>query len=146
MPRLVTLAIIAGLASAAISGTAQNTTPKIHAVPIQRTSSTSGLEMYSSYCAACHGATATGNGPAAQALKVPPTDLTALSKNNHGVFPADHVRAVLQFGATTPAHGSAGMPVWGSVLRTLHTTESNPNTLVNLRIMNLTNYLKQLQK
>jgi mono/diheme cytochrome c family protein len=146
MPRLVTLALIAGLASASIPAIAQNAAPKVNSVPIQRTSSTSGQEMYTSYCAACHGATATGNGPAASALKATPTDLTTLSRNNHGVFPADHVRAILQFGVTTPSHGSAQMPVWGTVLRSLHTSESNPNTLVNLRIMNLTNYLKQIQK
>ena len=145
MPKLVTLALIAGLASASVLGFAQNTAPKIKVVPIQPTSPTSGQEMYANYCAACHGAKATGNGPAAQAMKVPPTDLTMLSKNNHGVFPADHVRAVLQFGVMTPAHGSADMPVWGTLLRTLPPSP-NPTMVVNQRLLNLTNYLKQIQK
>ncbi len=146
MPKLITLALMAGFASASILGFAQDTTPKIKVVPVQPTSPTSGQEMYAAYCASCHGAKATGNGPAAEALKTPPPDLTVLSKNNGGVFPADRVRTVLQFGVMTPAHGSADMPVWGDLLRTLHSTSPNTNMVVNQRILNLTNYLKEIQK
>ena len=146
MPKLVTIALMAGLASASILGFAQDTVPKIKTVPIQPTSPTSGQEMYATYCAACHGAKATGNGPAAQAMKAPPADLTMLSKKNNGVFPADHVHAVLQFGVMTPAHGSAEMPIWGTLLRTLQPPSPNSTMVVNQRILNLTNYLKQIQK
>jgi len=137
---------MAGFASAAILGFAQDTIPKVKAVPIQPTSPTSGPEMYATYCAACHGAKATGNGPAAQAMKIPPPDLTTLSQKNGGVFPADHVRTVLEFGVMTPAHGSSDMPVWGDLLRTLHSTSPNTDMVVNQRIHNLTSYLKQIQK
>jgi mono/diheme cytochrome c family protein len=146
MPKLVTLVLMAGFVSATILGVAQDTVPKVKDVPIQPTSPTSGPEMYATYCAACHGAKAKGNGPAAPAMKVPPPDLTALSQKNNGVFPADHVRAVLQFGVMTPAHGSADMPVWGDLLRTLHSTSPNNDMVVNQRILNLTNYLKQIQQ
>jgi mono/diheme cytochrome c family protein len=146
MPKLVALVLMAGFASAAILGFAQDTIPKVKAVPIQPTSPTSGPEMYATYCAACHGAKATGNGPAAQAMKIPPPDLTTLSQKNGGVFPADHVRTVLEFGVMTPAHGSSDMPVWGDLLRTLHSTSPNTDMVVNQRIHNLTSYLKQIQK
>jgi mono/diheme cytochrome c family protein len=146
MPKLVTLVLMAGFASASFLGFSQDTTPKIKIVPVQPTSPTSGQEMYSSYCAACHGAKATGNGPAAQALKVAPPDLTTLAEKNGGVFPADRVRTVLQFGVMTQAHGSAEMPVWGDLLRTLHSTSPNTNMVVNQRILNLTNYIKGIQK
>jgi mono/diheme cytochrome c family protein len=146
MPKLAIITLMAAFASGAILGFAQDTTPKVKTVPIQPTSPTSGQEMYATYCASCHGAKATGDGPAAPAMKRQPADLTALSKNNGGVFPADHVRAVLQFGVMTPAHGSADMPVWSDLLRTLHSTSPDTNMVVNQRITNLTNYLKQIQK
>jgi hypothetical protein len=62
------------------------------------------------------------------------------------IAPDRHVRAVLQFGVMTPAHGSADMPVWGDLLRTLHSTSPNNDMVVNQRILNLTNYLKQIQQ
>ena len=41
-------------------------------VPIQPTSPVSGKEMYTAYCAACHGTDGKGGGPASGALKIPP--------------------------------------------------------------------------
>jgi len=38
---------------------------------VKATSPPSGPEMYTSYYAACHGVDGKGNGPAAEALKVP---------------------------------------------------------------------------
>jgi hypothetical protein len=58
-----------------------------------------------------------GNGPAAVALKPPPTDLTTLTKANEGKYPAGFVSAVLKFGRNPAAHGSSEMPVWGSRLK-----------------------------
>ena len=48
------------------------------------TSPASGAEMYNAYCAACHGATGKGDGPAATALKTPPTNLTTLAAKTTG--------------------------------------------------------------
>lgn len=146
MPKIITIALMAGFASASILGFAQQTTPKVKTVPIQPTSPASGKQMYATYCTSCHGADATGNGPAAAAMKIPPPNLTTLSKKNGGVFPADRVQAVLKFGVMTPAHGSADMPVWGDLLRTLQSTSPNTEMVVNQRVNNLTNYLKQIQK
>ncbi|MBZ5572099.1 MAG: cytochrome c [Acidobacteriia bacterium] len=44
----------------------------------------SGQQMYSAYCAVCHGNDGKGGGPAAEALKVPPPDLTVLARKNGG--------------------------------------------------------------
>jgi mono/diheme cytochrome c family protein len=125
---------------------AQQPTPKIKTVPMRQTSPASGQQMYVTYCASCHGPSGTGNGPAAQALKSPPPDLSALSKNNGGVFPSERVASVLRLGVTAPAHGSAEMPIWGDLLPSLSTGSKDSSTEVQQRVLNLTNYLKKLQK
>lgn len=146
MSRFRSFALFAGLASIALSGSAQQPTPRVNVVPIQQTPIDSGQKMFNSYCAACHGANATGNGPAAQALKIPPADLTVLSQKNKGAFPSQHVASVLQFGVENPAHGTAVMPIWGNLMLTLYPSNQDAATLVNQRIYNLTEYLKKIQK
>ena len=149
MQQPILIAVLAGVISAGTSlAGAQQPTPetKIKPVPIQPTSPASGEQMYSTYCAVCHGTKATGNGPAAPAMKIPPPDLTMLSQKNGGVFPADHVSTVLKFGVENPAHGTSQMPICGDLMGTLHSSSSDNATVVHQRIVNLTNYLKQIQK
>ena len=83
------LVVVSLFGFAAAASHAQTT--EVKKEPIQMTSAASGVEMFNSYCAACHGKDAKGDGPAASALKVPPADLTQLAKKNNGKFPADHV-------------------------------------------------------
>src|ERR1700747_3834949 len=82
------------LALLAVFAMAQQPTPAnepvIKHVPVRPTSAASGPEMFASYCAVCHGADGKGNGPAASALKAPPTNLTALSKNDRGKYSSAH--------------------------------------------------------
>jgi mono/diheme cytochrome c family protein len=122
-------------------GYANAATAKV-VVQTPNTAPTNGKQMYGSYCASCHGADGKGAGPAAVALTMQPTDLTVLSKNNGGKFPAAHVVAVLQFGAVNPAHGTAEMPVWGPVFGRMSQSNSD---LRSLRISNLSRYLESLQ-
>ena len=63
-------------------------------VPVNKTNPTDGKQMYTSYCAPCHGVDGRGHGPVAAALRQPPTDLTGLAKANHGKYPDTHVIAV----------------------------------------------------
>jgi mono/diheme cytochrome c family protein len=88
---------------------------EIRHVPVRATSPASGSEMYTTYCAVCHGIDGKGRGPAADALKVPPPDLTMLAKRNGGAYPSDHVRNTIEGDLRLPAHGSKEMPVWGSL-------------------------------
>ncbi|MGA8491973.1 MAG: cytochrome c [Terriglobales bacterium] len=126
---------------------AQETTPGqtqkvIQHATIQSTSPASGKEMYTAYCAVCHGTEGKGDGPAASALKVPPTDLTTLSKNNGGKFPAMKVTSTIRGDSALPAHGSKEMPVWGSLFWTMsHGHEGE----VQQRVANLTHYIETLQ-
>ncbi len=111
-------------------------------IPVTKTTPTSGMQMYNSYCAPCHGVDGRGHGPAASALKVQPTDLTDLLKKNNGKFPDAHVVAVLQFGTEVRSHGSAEMPVWGPILGKMNRTNLQDK---QLRISNLSRYLESIQ-
>lgn len=116
--------------------------PVIKKAPIKQTSAASGKEMYTQYCAACHGADAKGTGPAVAALKTPPPDLTTLAKRNDGKYPSDHVAYILKSGTSVAAHGSSDMPTWGPLFRSL---DSAHDAVVQQRINNLNDYLASLQ-
>ena len=111
-------------------------------IPVNKTSATSGKQMYANYCAPCHGVDGKGQGPVASALKTPPSDLTVLSRNNHGKFPDTHIVTVLQNGTQISSHGTAEMPVWGPILGKMDQTNSQDRLL---RISNLSRYLETLQ-
>lgn len=119
------------------------TKPEVKHVPAPQTPASSGKEMYKSYCASCHGEIGKGNGPAAPALKTAPSDLTLLSKNNSGKFPADRVISILRGQATVTAHGNRDMPVWGPVF--WHMSQGHEGE-VQQRVANLTHYLELLQQ
>lgn len=102
----------------------------------------SGRQTYEQYCASCHGEKAKGGGPAAQALKTPPPDLTTLAKSNSGKFPYEYVSGVVRFGKPISAHGSSDMPVWGPIFNMVDYHEM----AVRKRIKNLCDYLASLQE
>ena len=112
-------------------------------IPVNKTSPTSGKQMFTSYCAPCHGVDGKGHGPAAIALKAQPSDLTAFAKNNHGAFPDTHIVSILQFGAEIPSHGSHEMPVWGPILGKMNTANAQEK---DLRITNLSRYIQTMQE
>ena len=137
-------AVIVALAMIAMAQQAAPPQEKvIKHVPVKQTSAASGQEMYNSYCAVCHGTDGKGAGPAASALKVPPTDLTALAAKSGGNYPALHVSSVLRGEAETPAHGSKDMPVWGPLFR--HLSQGH-DAEVQQRIANLNQYIDSIQK
>jgi mono/diheme cytochrome c family protein len=111
-------------------------------VTVKPTSPASGKEMYTSYCAVCHGTDGKGGGPAASALKTPPADLTMLSKNNGGEFPALKVSSILRGTSDLLAHGSKEMPVWGPLFRSM---SGGHESEVQQRVANLTQYVESLQ-
>jgi mono/diheme cytochrome c family protein len=126
-----------------MTASAQEAKKEIKHVPITPTSPASGQEMYRTYCAVCHGTDGKGNGPAADALKVPPTDLTALAGKNGGKYPAMKVSAIVSGEETLPAHGSKEMPIWGHLFRSM---SGGHESEVQQRVANLNKYIESLQK
>ena len=137
----VALAMLFSLAIAQQAAPAQNA-PAVKHVPIKNTSPNDGKSMFDNYCAVCHGKDGKGTGPAASALKATPTDLTALAKNAGGKYPAPHVASVIRGQATTTAHGSKDMPVWGPLFSSI---SQGHEAQVQQRITNLVEYVGTLQ-
>ncbi len=102
------------------------------------TSSGDGQQMFTSYCAPCHGRTGKGDGPAAPALTPKPSDLTQLAKQHGGTLSQKDLEDKMNGVAATPAHGSTDMPVWGPMFRQMTGNDQ-------LRIYNLKKYIDTLQ-
>jgi mono/diheme cytochrome c family protein len=116
--------------------------PMVKKTPIKQTSAASGKEMYGQYCAPCHGTDGKGAGPAASSMKTMPADLTQLARTHDGKYPANSVASVLKFGSGPASHGSADMPVWGPLFKSL---DKYHESVVQQRISNLVAYLDSLQ-
>ncbi|MGC2476873.1 MAG: cytochrome c [Candidatus Sulfotelmatobacter sp.] len=136
-------AVLAILSALALGQAAPaQSAPAVKHVPITNAPSSSGKEMFKSYCAVCHGLDGKGNGPAASAMKTPPTDLTALAQKDGGKYPSSHVAAVIRGQAMTPSHGSQDMPVWGPLFSSISQGHEGQ---VQQRITNLVSYIETLQ-
>jgi len=133
--------LIAVLGSAAAVAMAAQSKVVIN---VDKTDANNGQQMYTSYCAPCHGVDGRGGGPKAQALTYAPTDLTQLSRNNNGVYPALHVSSVLKFGLENSGAGSKEMPHWHAVLVEMDNNKG-PLDPSALRISNIVRYVETLQ-
>src|ERR1044071_6037594 len=131
------------LACFTLVASAQTKDAPVKKVPTSRTSPASGKEMYTHYCASCHGKDGKGNGPVASALKKAPADLSTLSARNGGKFPDTRVYGFIEGKDEVASHGSREMPIWGEVFQSLSPADS---AVVHQRISNLSEYLKSLQK
>ena len=142
--KFISLAVILAAVStlAAAQQARAQTAPTVKHVPITNAPSNSGKEMFNSYCAVCHGKDGKGNGPAAPAMKTPPTDLTLMAQKNAGKYPAAHVAAVIKGQAITPSHGSQDMPVWGPLFSSI---SQGHESQVQQRTANLVAYIETLQ-
>jgi len=135
--------MVLAVATMVMMAPAQEPKKEIKHVTIKPTSAASGQEMYKTYCAVCHGTDGKGNGPAADALKVPPPDLTALAGKNGGKYPAAKVSSIIGGEEVLAAHGSKDMPIWGRLFRSM---SGGHDSEVQQRVTNLNKYIESLQK
>ena len=145
--RLAILAVSIGFGFVASAQTATKTSPRADIAV--------GKELFQQRCSTCHGVDAKGakgtglQGPMAiydpqstdPARRVPPADLTALSEQNAGKFPAERVKNAISFNGSIPAHGTPDMPAWGDVFYSL---KSDPK-LLEKRVRELTAYIGSIQ-
>jgi mono/diheme cytochrome c family protein len=115
---------------------------------------TSGARQFRTYCAQCHGLDGKGDGPVAPSLKKQPADLTVLSKNNHGVFPYEHVFNTITGKDVVASHGTREMPIWSQVFALPSSTQSalgaggnvRSHKQVDARIKMMVAYIQSIQE
>ena len=119
-----------------------------------------GKSEYQSSCASCHGAGGKGDGPLRAQLKVPPSDLTILARNNNGAFPAAALFETIDGSKAVAAHGSRDMPIWGErfnpIVSLPHSVdpsywklagpEQSPDVVVRKRISAVIDFLSRIQQ
>lgn len=104
-----------------------------------------GRAMYLRFCASCHGVDGRGGGPAAAALRTPPTDLTTLAAREGGFHPA-RVMRVIDGRREIAAHGPRAMPVWGAVFEEELAEDPYTRYTARLRTRELVEYLGSIQR
>jgi len=106
-------------------------------------SGTSGDALFKTYCGSCHGKSAKGDGPLADALRFRPADLTLIAKRNGGKFDADKVYRMIDGRESVKGHGGTDMPVWGDAFK--RSVEGYSEKAVKTRIQAIVEYLKSVQ-
>lgn len=127
------------LISACLTAAAQ--TKVIKEVAVRPAVSNQGVDLYNQYCSVCHGKDGKGAGPAADALKTRPTDLTQIAHRNNGKFNELEVKLVIEGQDKVIAHGTTNMPVWGTLLR----GSADNWALGELRVQELLKYVEKMQ-
>ncbi len=102
-----------------------------------------GRISYRMYCRSCHGNSARGDGPVAEMLKIPPTDLTTISARHGGEFPTEETHRTIDGRDSIKAHGGRDMPIWGNSFRVSEETEDE--AVIQEKITQLVDYLRSIQ-
>ena len=106
---------------------------------------TAGRVAYTHYCAVCHGMTADGHGPVAEALRQQPSDLRHLRDRYGNPLSADRIARYVDGRELIIAHGSSEMPVWGERFGAAESEDSGRTLRTDRRILAIAAYLQTLQ-
>ncbi len=106
----------------------------------------SGRELYTRFCASCHGKAGFGDGPVAPSLQVLVPDLTRIYRRSGATFPEERVRRVVDGRHAMPAHGSRYMPVWGHEFRTEQGASAAADAEAKRLVDRLVEYLRSIQQ
>lgn len=104
---------------------------------------TTGREVYRTYCATCHGTSAVGDGPLASNMVKKPANLTEIAKRNGGTFPSEVVFKTIDGRSPIKGHGGPDMPVWGEAFQ--RSREAGDQDRVKSVIQSLVDYLESIQ-
>lgn len=105
----------------------------------------SGQQLYSRFCASCHGISGRGDGPVSASLRIEVPDLTLIARRAGGKYPHDRVAQIIDGRHIIGAHGSRTMPVWGEELSRLEIGNPDAERTSRTVIERLTEYLALLQ-
>jgi mono/diheme cytochrome c family protein len=105
--------------------------------------STTGGEVYRTYCAVCHGPAARGDGPLSSSMLKKPANLTEIAKRNGGEFPSALVFRTIDGRQPVRGHGGKDMPVWGDAFS--KSREAGDAERVKAVIQSLVDYLESIQ-
>jgi mono/diheme cytochrome c family protein len=108
-----------------------------------------GKKEYDAKCAVCHGISGKGDGPYVNQLQAGSSDITVLSKGNHGEFPTAAVLMALDGRSQVQAHGPREMPIWGEIYLSegpSGTTAKEREPYVDERLRALIAYIETLQQ
>ena len=105
-------ALLLAVAVPFASASAQESDPASQTVKVFK-----GKVTYRIYCSNCHGENGRGDGNLAELLSVRPSDLTAIARENGGVFPTELVVKLVDGRETVQGHGLKEMPVWGDAFQ-----------------------------
>jgi mono/diheme cytochrome c family protein len=137
-PRIATAAL--GCAALACNGSAESARDEV------RARVEAGADLFVRYCASCHGRDARGTGPVAEALSVPPADLTRIAARRGGRFEPSEVAAYIDGRTDVIAHGRREMPVWGRAFDERNENLMSDETLLSPpMIFAITAFLESVQ-
>ena len=106
-------------------------------------SGSTGSDVFKSYCGSCHGQSARGDGPLADALRFRPADLTRIAKRNNGKFEGEKVFRIIDGRQAVKGHGGTDMPVWGDAFK--QSSDGYSEAAIKARIQSLVAYLESIQ-
>lgn len=112
--------------------------------PVQMKQTTTGAEVFRTYCATCHGTSARGDGPLAASMSRKPANLTEIAKRNGGLFPTEIVFRTIDGRQPVKGHGGPDMPVWGDAF-TRSREAGDADGGVKKIIQTLVDYLESIQ-
>lgn len=106
-----------------------------------------GARLFADNCAVCHGSDATGDGPMAEILEIPPTDLTTIATRYDG-FPRIGIARKIDGRDPLLSHGG-DMPIYGFVFgemsEVLRSVDGR-TLLTSDEVVDLVAYLERIQE
>lgn len=116
--------------------------------PAMRGADVDGAALYAAHCAACHGDSGRGDGPAAAGLSPRPGDLTTLTDRAGGSFPQVAVMARI-YGYAEGSGQATAMPRFDTLVEgemVLVETDPGVMTPTPLRLVELADHVRRLQR